>query len=106
MIEGKDEDWEDSSEDESEILLQQTSAYVVHSVKPNNISASWQANAQVTNRDEDYVEESSVEGSVTWDLRNPLIQERHLTFKSEQNGCSLFPFRVKTTMQQTWKPLL
>lgn len=95
--------WEDEALDEQEISLNQSSAYRVNAIDSKKIEASWKGNAKAASVEDGMNGEVSVIGNITWDIANPLIQNRDLEVKIEEMHNRWFPAHVKMSVQQIWQ---
>lgn len=94
--------WEEDALDEEEISLHHSSAYTINTIDSKKMEASWEGNAEVEWVEYDVNEDVFVAGNVTWDIANPMIQERHLEVKIEATA-PFIPAHLKMSVEQTWQ---
>lgn len=96
--------WEDDKLDEQFLEIEQSSAYTVTNKDTKKIAATWKGTANVTggiedSKDEDLAGNVSLVGNVTWDITNPMVQQRDLEAQMDESCMS----HVKMSVQQTWQ---
>lgn len=98
--------FEDDPMDEEEQKIDQDSNYTVTAVNSKEIKASWLGEAKVTAApdNEDGMDGTvSVNGHVTWNMKNPILQKRDLKVNLDATHPSSLDFKLKATIHQRWE---
>lgn len=96
-------EFEDTSYDENEFQIEQDFVYKVTTIDADHITAVLTGNAEIMNEDSAPYGSIEINGTVQWEIRNPLLQRRVLNLVIEEGNPDLF-ISVKALINQTWEP--
>lgn len=95
--------WEDDELSDDIKILNQECDYIINSNDAEKIVASWQGNAKAESFEDSMKGEVTLDGNVTWDAANPMIQQRDVKIHLEAYMNGFFSTHAKLSIHQNWQ---